>query len=191
MRHRVPSHFNWTLKQTLWYQHLRACPPLVFKVSQAFTIWSCIGLHTRQFRIHLTVRTSATRYTSRNKRLPRHAITRSSTNITSSRNFTFPKHISSLILQFFQQIQFHFTASIVKSERNGMGRECSAYGVEESRIQSFRGETPLGRPRSRWVDKLWWIFRKWGVGVWTGSSWLRIGTSGGAIVNVVMNLRVP
>ena len=21
-----------------------------------------------------------------------------------------------------------------------------------------------------------WIFRKWGVGVWTGSSWLRIGT---------------
>jgi len=20
-----------------------------------------------------------------------------------------------------------------------------------------------------------WIFRKWGVGVWTGSSWLRIG----------------
>jgi len=24
-----------------------------------------------------------------------------------------------------------------------------------------------------------WIFRKWDVGVWTGSSWLRIGTSGG------------
>jgi hypothetical protein len=24
-----------------------------------------------------------------------------------------------------------------------------------------------------------WIFRKWGVGVWTGSSWLRIGTGGG------------
>jgi hypothetical protein len=23
-----------------------------------------------------------------------------------------------------------------------------------------------------------WIFRKWDVGVWTGSSWLRIGTSG-------------
>jgi len=26
---------------------------------------------------------------------------------------------------------------------------------------------------------LWWIFRKWDVGVWTGSSWLRIGTGGG------------
>jgi hypothetical protein len=24
-----------------------------------------------------------------------------------------------------------------------------------------------------------WIFRQWGVGVWTGSSWLRIGTDGG------------
>jgi len=24
-----------------------------------------------------------------------------------------------------------------------------------------------------------WIFRKWDVGVWTGSSWLRIGTGDG------------
>jgi hypothetical protein len=24
-----------------------------------------------------------------------------------------------------------------------------------------------------------WIFRKWDVGVWTGSSWLRTGTVGG------------
>ena len=24
-----------------------------------------------------------------------------------------------------------------------------------------------------------WIFRKWDVGVWTGSSWFRIGTVGG------------
>jgi hypothetical protein len=23
-----------------------------------------------------------------------------------------------------------------------------------------------------------WIFRKWDVGVWTGSSWFRIGTGG-------------
>jgi hypothetical protein len=35
-----------------------------------------------------------------------------------------------------------------------------------------------------------WIFRKWDVGVWTGSSWLRIRTGGGALVNAVMNLRV-
>jgi len=38
---------------------------------------------------------------------------------------------------------------------------------------------PLGRPRRRWEDKLRWIFRKWNVVVWTGSSWLRIGKDGG------------
>jgi hypothetical protein len=32
-----------------------------------------------------------------------------------------------------------------------------------------------------------WIFRKWDVGAWTELSWLRIG----ALVNVVMSLRVP
>ena len=25
---------------------------------------------------------------------------------------------------------------------------------------------------------LGWIFRKWDVGIWTGSSWFRIGTGG-------------
>jgi hypothetical protein len=34
---------------------------------------------------------------------------------------------------------------------------------------------PLGRPR-RII--LRWIFRKWRVGVWIGSSWLRVGTGG-------------
>jgi len=24
-----------------------------------------------------------------------------------------------------------------------------------------------------------WIYRKWAMGIWTGSSWLRIGTGGG------------
>jgi len=41
------------------------------------------------------------------------------------------------------------------------------------------GETPLGRPRRRWRIILRWIFRRWDVGVWTGSNWLRIGTVGG------------
>ena len=42
------------------------------------------------------------------------------------------------------------------------------------------------RERDHWGDQaadrriiLRWIFRKWDVGVWTGSSWLRIGTGGG------------
>jgi len=46
----------------------------------------------------------------------------------------------------------------------------------------------VGKPRER--DRLedpgvdgriifGWIFRKWGVEVWIGSSWLRVGTGGG------------
>jgi hypothetical protein len=45
-----------------------------------------------------------------------------------------------------------------------------------------------------WVQRriiLRCIFRKWNVGAWTGLSWLRIGTGGGALVNAVMNLRIP
>ena len=38
---------------------------------------------------------------------------------------------------------------------------------------------PLGRPRRRWEDSIKWIFRKWDVGAWTGTSWLRIRTGGG------------
>ena len=41
------------------------------------------------------------------------------------------------------------------------------------------GSRPLWRPRLRWGIILKWVFRKWVVGVWTGSSWLRIGTDGG------------
>jgi len=41
------------------------------------------------------------------------------------------------------------------------------------------GRKPLGRPAIDGRIILRWIFRKWDVGVWTGSSWLRIGTVGG------------
>jgi hypothetical protein len=35
------------------------------------------------------------------------------------------------------------------------------------------------------------IFKKWDEGTWTGSIWLRTGTRGQALVNVVTNLWVP
>jgi len=38
---------------------------------------------------------------------------------------------------------------------------------------------PTGRPRRRWEDNIKMDFRKWDVGVWTGSIWLRIGIGGG------------
>jgi len=52
--------------------------------------------------------------------------------------------------------------------------------------------------REHWGDPgadgriiLRWIFRKWDVGVWTGSSWLRIVTGGWGLENGVMNIPVP
>jgi hypothetical protein len=52
-------------------------------------------------------------------------------------------------------------------------------GVYRVLVGKPEGRRPLGRPRHRWKDNIHWIFRKWDVGVWTGLSWLRIGTGGG------------
>jgi hypothetical protein len=46
-------------------------------------------------------------------------------------------------------------------------------------VEKPEGKKPLGRSRCRWDDNIRWIFKKWDVGVWTDSSWLRIGTGGG------------
>ena len=41
------------------------------------------------------------------------------------------------------------------------------------------GNRPLGRPRRRWEDNIKMDLREVGCGgVWTGSSWIRIGTGG-------------
>jgi len=61
-------------------------------------------------------------------------------------------------------------------------------GMEERRsvyrvlVGKPEGKRPLGRPRRRWEENIKWIFRKWDVGIWTGSSWLRIGTGGGKLL---------
>jgi hypothetical protein len=50
-------------------------------------------------------------------------------------------------------------------------------------LRVFVGETegrrPLGRPRRRWQNNIKMEIQEADVGVWTGSSWLRIGTGGG------------
>jgi hypothetical protein len=40
------------------------------------------------------------------------------------------------------------------------------------------GKRPLVGHKHRWENKLRLILRKWDVGVWNVSSWLRIGTGG-------------
>ena len=49
-------------------------------------------------------------------------------------------------------------------------------GVYRVLVGKPEGKRPLGRPRRRWEDNI-----KMDVGVWTGSSWLRIGTGGGKL----------
>ena len=66
---------------------------------------------------------------------------------------------------------------------NEMGEACSAYGGGEAFTGfwwgNLRERDHLGVPGvdGRLILRL--IFRKWDVGVGTGSSWLRIGTGGG------------
>ena len=51
-------------------------------------------------------------------------------------------------------------------------------GVYRILVGKPDGKRPLGRPKRGRII-LRWTFRKWDVGIWTGSSWLRIGTGGG------------
>jgi len=48
-------------------------------------------------------------------------------------------------------------------------------------VEKPEGKRPLGRLRLRWEDNIRMIFRNWDVGVWTGSSWLRVETVGGLL----------
>ena len=51
-------------------------------------------------------------------------------------------------------------------------------GVYRVFVGKPEGKNHLGDPGVDGRIILRWIFRMWGVGVWPGSSWLRIGTGG-------------
>jgi hypothetical protein len=61
-----------------------------------------------------------------------------------------------------------------------MGEGRNLYRVLVGKPEAKR---PLGRPRHRWEDGIkmdLWEFG-WGGGVWSGFTWLRIGTVGGLL----------
>jgi hypothetical protein len=72
---------------------------------------------------------------------------------------------------------------VIKSRRmrwaGHMARMSERRGVYRVLVGKPEGRRPLIRPRHRWEENIKWIFSKWNVGVWTGSSWLGIGTCGG------------
>jgi hypothetical protein len=52
-------------------------------------------------------------------------------------------------------------------------------GVCRVMVEKPEGKRPLGRHRRRWEDNTEMDLQE--VGVWTGSSWLVIGTDGGLL----------
>ena len=49
-------------------------------------------------------------------------------------------------------------------------------GVYRVLVGKPEGKRQLGRPRRRWEDNIKMKLQEVGWGLWTGSSWLRIGT---------------
>jgi hypothetical protein len=71
-------------------------------------------------------------------------------------------------------------------ERMGEGR-----GVYRVFVGRSEGKRPLGRPRSRWEDKIKMGFREIGI---DGANWIQLAqdrVQWRAFVNTVMNLWVP
>jgi len=74
--------------------------------------------------------------------------------------------------------------------KNEMGGACSAHGGEERCIQCFGGET-WGKPRRGWEVIIKIDLQEVG---WAGMYWIDLAQEGDrwqALVNAVMNLRVP
>jgi hypothetical protein len=70
-------------------------------------------------------------------------------------------------------------------KENEMGGTCGTNGRGEKRVQSLvrkpEGKRPLGRPRRRWDDGIRMDLEEIGWGVWSGFTWLSIGTVGGLL----------
>jgi hypothetical protein len=76
-----------------------------------------------------------------------------------------------------------------------MGRACSTNGGKRNAYRILvgkpEGKRPLGRPRRRWVDNIKMDLREIG---WDGVDWIDLAQDKDrwrALVNMVMNIRVP
>jgi hypothetical protein len=76
--------------------------------------------------------------------------------------------------------KYYWNDQIKKDE---MGRTCSAHGKDEKLIQvlagNYEGKRTLEKPRNRWEMTLKFILGTYGLRMWIGFTWLRIGTGRG------------
>jgi hypothetical protein len=82
---------------------------------------------------------------------------------------------------------------MIKSRRM-RGGVCSTHGEKRNayKISVVKpgGRRPLRRHRCRWEDNIKMNLRENGV-IWTGSIWLRDRDQWRALVNTIVNVRVP
>jgi hypothetical protein len=73
----------------------------------------------------------------------------------------------------------------IKSRRMRWARHVARMGegrnVYRVLVGKPEGKRPLGRPKRRWEDGIKMDLKEIGWGVWSGFSWLRIGTVGGLL----------
>jgi hypothetical protein len=76
-----------------------------------------------------------------------------------------------------------------------MGKECSKHGEKRNAYRIFvgkpEGKRPLGRPRRRWEDNIKMDLRELGWGSMDRIDLSQDRERWRALVNTVMNLRVP
>jgi len=76
-----------------------------------------------------------------------------------------------------------------------MGTACSAYGERRGIYRVLlgkpEGKGPFGRPRSRWDDNIKMDLEEVGCGGMTWIELAQVSDRWQALVNTVMNLRVP
>jgi hypothetical protein len=76
----------------------------------------------------------------------------------------------------------------MRKEYSTYGERRNAYGIL---VRKPEGKKPLGKPRRRWVDNIKMNHTEIG---WDGMDWIDVAKNRGqrrALVNTVMNLRVP
>jgi hypothetical protein len=77
------------------------------------------------------------------------------------------------IVRVIKSRRMRWTEQVAGMEKRG--------GVYRVLVGKHEGKRPLARPRLRWEDNINMDLQEVGCGVWSGTSWLRLGKSVGHV----------